>query len=290
MKLFKKLRAELTKGFWRKNILLRCGILAEHAPKMGDGDKHSGGPLLERILSDASYSEEIMLPLACGLVCSKDGRHHCSKLFPNALWLDSHDAKSRNFEEKLAHSTGFGLEALKEGNLHVVMQGNHGISITGRSMDDVGRQRRIVIDRLLLAYRNAGIPLSLNITNEPGSPGTELIIKGLFGSDAAHLVSSGPFAYAPRAVTSRGVILSGAVPFSAPLDAENARNYVNTHGGAPKVVVAGDRVYGLGNTERKAKSALDAAMESALIMQLADAFGGIRFLTDLSHHLNQDAA
>jgi rhamnose utilization protein RhaD (predicted bifunctional aldolase and dehydrogenase) len=41
-------------------------------------------------------------------------------------------------------------------------------------------------------------------------------------------------------------------------------------------------VFGIGTTETKASLALEFARDGALVMQLAKAFGGIEYLSDLS--------
>jgi rhamnose utilization protein RhaD (predicted bifunctional aldolase and dehydrogenase) len=46
------------------------------------------------------------------------------------------------------------------------------------------------------------------------------------------------------------------------------------------VVVANDRVYGVGTSQKNADLALAMAQDAAQIAQLADAFGGIQFMSD----------
>jgi rhamnose utilization protein RhaD (predicted bifunctional aldolase and dehydrogenase) len=49
---------------------------------------------------------------------------------------------------------------------------------------------------------------------------------------------------------------------------------------APKVVVSGVRIYEVGNSQKNAELALELAQDGALVMQLAEAFGGINYMTD----------
>ena len=44
-------------------------------------------------------------------------------------------------------------------------------------------------------------------------------------------------------------------------------------------VVAGDGVYGIGTSQKNADLSLELAQDGALIMQLAEAFGGIHYMS-----------
>ena len=66
---------------------------------------------------------------------------------------------------------------------------------------------------------------------------------------------------------------SFAAPFLAAAKYEAKRGY------APKVLVVGKHVYGIGNSQKNADLALELAQDGALVMQLAEAFGGINFMT-----------
>ena len=44
--------------------------------------------------------------------------------------------------------------------------------------------------------------------------------------------------------------------------------------------MAGDRVYGVGNAQKNADLALELTQDGALVVQLAEAFGGINYMTD----------
>jgi len=62
--------------------------------------------------------------------------------------------------------------------------------------------------------------------------------------------------------------------------AENVAAYQEERGYSPKVVVAGDRIYGIGNSQKNADLALELAQDGALVLQLANAFSGINYMTD----------
>ena len=47
-----------------------------------------------------------------------------------------------------------------------------------------------------------------------------------------------------------------------------------------KKVVSGDRVYGIGTSQKNADLALELAQDGALVLQLVQAFGGLNPMTD----------
>ena len=64
------------------------------------------------------------------------------------------------------------------------------------------------------------------------------------------------------------------------LTEEAAAKYKAKHGFAPKVVVAANRVFGIGTTRNNAELALELALDGAQVMQLAEAFGGLEYMSD----------
>jgi rhamnose utilization protein RhaD (predicted bifunctional aldolase and dehydrogenase) len=76
------------------------------------------------------------------------------------------------------------------------------------------------------------------------------------------------------------LVYSKAFPFAWTLTAESAAKYKAVRGYAPKVIVAGRRIYGLGTSQKNADLALELAQDGALAIRLAEAFGGIEYMTD----------
>ena len=92
--------------------------------------------------------------------------------------------------------------------------------------------------------------------------------------------SSGSFVCVPGPITPDHLVYARAFPFDGELTQGNADTYRATHGFAPKVVIANDRVYGLGNTEKNAGLALEFAMDGAQVLKLSQAFGGAEYMSD----------
>jgi rhamnose utilization protein RhaD (predicted bifunctional aldolase and dehydrogenase) len=216
--------------------------------------------------------------LVNGLTCAKGGEAACKELFPEALWVEYIDpgytlcmeVRERIEQYKTAHGNEPALLVLQ----------NHGIFISGDTPDEIRALYAHFMNTLKAAYSKAGIFQSLEVSEVPESPETVDKIKSIFGDDAALLASSGIFVYAPGPITPDHLVYSKAFPFTAELTPETVANYKVNRGYAPKVMVAGDHVYGLGNSQSNADLALELAQDGALVMQLAEAFGGINYMTD----------
>ncbi|TFG40396.1 MAG: class II aldolase [Syntrophobacterales bacterium] len=216
--------------------------------------------------------------LVNGLTSAKDGEATCNRLFPDALWVEYIDPgytlcmelNGRIEQYKAAHGKGPELIFLK----------NHGVFVAADSADAMRVLYARVMDALKAEYGKAGVSDVLEMAYAAPATQTENQIKELFGDDAAHIVSSGMFAYAPGPITPDHLVYARAFPFTDELTEEAAATYKAERGYAPKVVVAAERVFGIGATRKNAELALDFAQDGAQVLQLAAAFGGIDYMTD----------
>ena len=99
-----------------------------------------------------------------------------------------------------------------------------------------------------------GVNEDLGISETGQDLETEAKIREIFGEDAQFIESSGYFECVPGPITPDHLVYSRAYPFTDELTQENADAYRAKHGFAPKVLIYGDRVYGLGVTEKNAGS------------------------------------
>jgi rhamnose utilization protein RhaD (predicted bifunctional aldolase and dehydrogenase) len=245
-------------------------------------ENDAGRPSVEAPLHnvfEAKFVVHTHPALVNGLTCAKGGEEACKRLFPEALWVEYIDpgytlcmeVRERIEQYKVANGIEPALLVLK----------NHGIFISGNTPDEIRALYANFMDTLKAEYAKAGISQLLEIADEPASLETEEQIKSILGADAAYIASSGSFGVAPDPITPDHLVYSKAFPFSAELTPEAIAKYKAERGFAPKVVVAGDRIYGLGNSQKNANLALELAQDGALVMQLAEAFGGINYMTDV---------
>ena len=244
-------------------------------------ENDAGRPSVEAPLHnvfDAKFVVHTHPALVNGLTCAKGGEEACKRLFPEALWVEYIDPGYT-----LCMEVRKRIETYKETNGRepalLVLQ-NHGIFISADTPDEIRALYKQVMDALKGEYSKAGISQSLDIPETPASPGAEAQIKAVFGGDAAFIASCGTFAVAPEPITPDHLVYSKAFPYAGNLDAAGAEAYLAERGYAPKVVVGGERVYGIGNSQKNADLALELAQDGALVMQLAEAFGGINYMTD----------
>lgn len=244
-------------------------------------ENDAGRPSVEAPLHnvfDAKFVVHTHPALVNGLTCAKDGEKACKRLFPDALWVEYIDpgytlcmiVRDRIEAYKAAKS--------KEPALLVLQ--NHGIFISADSADEIRALYKEVMDQLHSEYAAAGISETLEVS--PGSLPVEMKekVQSVFGDDAAFIASSGRFAVSPGPITPDHMVYSKAFPYTGPLTAAGVDAYRAERGYAPKVLIHGDYVCGIGNSQKNADLALELAQDGGLVMQLAEAFGGINYMTD----------
>lgn len=244
-------------------------------------ENDAGRPSVEAPLHNVFEAKFVVHTHPCavnGLTCAKNGEAVCKTMFPDALWVEYIDpgytlcmeVRKRIGQYHAAHGKEPALLVLK----------NHGIFIAADTAEEIRALYARVMNALDAAYKKAGISQILEIADVSESPETEAKIKTLFGADAAFTASSGIFAVAPGPITPDHLVYAKAFPFAGTLTAEAVAKYKSERGYAPKVVIAGRRVYGIGTSQKNAGLALELAQDGALVIQLAEAFGGIEYMTD----------
>ncbi len=247
----------------------------------GAVENEAGRPSVEAPLHnvfDARFVVHTHPALVNGLTCATGGEAACKRLWPDALWVEYIDPGYT-----LCMEVRKRIEAYKAaiGNQPalLVLQ-NHGIFVSADTPEEIRALYVRVMDALKAEYFAAGIVQTLEVPEGEKSPETEAKIQTLFGDDAAFVASSEMFAYAPGPITPDHLVYSKAFPFTAELTEEAVAQYKAERGYAPKVVVAANRVHGIGTSRKNADLALEFAQDGALVMQLSGAFGGINYMDD----------
>ncbi|MEI8206329.1 MAG: class II aldolase/adducin family protein [Kiritimatiellales bacterium] len=262
-----------------KNLMAAAVVVPPADPPGRKND--AGRPSVEAPLHNVFEAKFVVHTHPCavnGLTCAKNGAMACKELFSEALWVEYIDpgytlcmeVRKRIETYKFAHGKEPALLVLK----------NHGIFIAADTATEISALYNRVMTALNTAYKTAGIAQVLKIDDELADPLIEAKIKTLFGADAAFVASSGMFSVAPGPITPDHLVYAKAFPFAGALTAETVAKYKARRGYAPKVILAGGRVYGVGTSQKNADLALELAQDGALVMKLADAFGGIEYMTD----------
>jgi rhamnose utilization protein RhaD (predicted bifunctional aldolase and dehydrogenase) len=244
-------------------------------------ENDAGRPSVEAPLHNVFEAKFVVHTHPCavnGLTCAKGGEAACKTMFSDALWVEYIDpgytlcmeVRKRIQAYKAAHGKEPALLVLK----------NHGIFIAADTAGEIRALYARVMNALDAAYKKAGIPQTLEIADAPEASETEATIKTLFGAEAAFVASSGMFAVAPGPITPDHLVYAKAFPFAGTLTAESVGRYKAERGYAPKVVIAGRRVYGVGTSQKNADLALELAQDGALVLKLTEAFGGVEYMTD----------
>ncbi len=241
-------------------------------------ENDAGRPSVEAPLHnvfDAKYVVHTHPALVNGLTCAKEGEAACKRLWPEALWVEYIDPGYTLCMEVRERIEAYRAANGKEPALLVLQ--NHGIFVSADSPEEIRELYARVMDALKSEYSTADISQTLEV---PAASEPEAGLGPVFGADAAFVASSGKFVYAPGPITPDHLVYSKAFPYLGTLDEAGAEAYQSERGYAPKVVVAGDRVYGIGTSQKNADLALELAQDGALVMQLADAFGGVNYMSD----------
>ncbi len=257
-------REELVKNFMAEAVLNDAGRPSVEAP-------------LHNIL-ETNFVVHTHALLVNGMTCAKDGETVSNRLFPDALWVEYVDAGYT-----LCMVLKDRIEAYKaqHGRIpRIIMLKNHGIFVSGDSAQEIRSLYASVMDPLREEYERLGINENLEYSDGERDLPAEARIQEIFGEDARFIQSSGFFECVPGPITPDHLVYARAFPFSDELTQEAADAYRAKHGFAPKVVIHGNRVYGLGVTEKNADLALLFAQDGAQILKLSQAFGGIDYMTD----------
>ena len=247
----------------------------------GAVENKAGRPSVEAPLHnvfDARFVVHTHPALVNGLTCATGGKAACRRLWPDALWVEYIDPGYTLCMEVRKRIESYRASNGREPALLVLQ--NHGIFVSADTPEEIRSLYARVMDALRAEYSAAGIVQTLEVPEGEKSPEAEAKIQSLFGDDAAFVASSEMFAYARGPITPDHLVYSRAFPFTAELTEEAVAQYKAERGYAPKVVVAANRVHGIGTSRKNADLALEFAQDGALVMQLADAFGGIHYMDD----------
>ena len=249
-------------------------------------DPNSGRPSVEAPLHNSlnrAFVVHIHPAAINGMTCAVNGVKVAKELFPEALWIDYIDPgytlcmKVR--EENENYKAKYGKEP------SVIFLDNHGVFISADTPQGIDELYSNIISVLAKQYESADISTELSIGPLPDKDKQDsaiAFIKKNYCADGISIAVSGGFKVPQGPISPDHIVYAKSYIFSGTPDKQALADFKQKHGYLPFVIAWDNMVFGIGATENKASLALEFARDGALITQLAEAFGGIDYLSDSS--------
>ncbi len=247
----------------------------------------SGGrPSVEAPLHDsfeATFVVHTHPTLVNGMTCAKDGEAVCREVCPKALWVEYTDpgyTLSMVVRDRLVQARRNG-----EDEPLVVFLQNHGVFVAGDAPQLIRHAYEDMLTALAGEYERAGIPTELSPTSPaPSAEKTEDLRRTLHDdlglADAACIAAGGHFPVADGPISPDHIVYARSYPLLGEPTQANLDAFRKKYGYPPRVVACSAGVFGIGPTQNVADLALEFAQDGALVKQLAEAFGGIHYISD----------
>ena len=258
---------------WVKDIMMRA-VLPDA----------TGRPSVEAPLHDsfdATYVIHTHPARVGGMVASRDGETVCARLFPQALWLGYTDP---GYTLSIACREAMRLYAEERGRQpDLVFLQNHGVFVAANSADEARNAYRCVMDTLTREYIAAGISTALDVGDTPDAACVANVARRLrdaMGEQAAHVGASGPYPVADGPISPDHICYARSYHYLGEPERDTLLAFRETNNYFPRVIATESGVFGVGVSEKVAARALEFSQDGALVKQLAEAFGGIRYVDD----------
>lgn len=218
-----------------------------------------------------------------GLTCALGGKAAAARLFPDALWMPYIDPGYT-----LCMAVRKAVKAYRTDRGHepsLLFLENHGVFVSGDEPADIRALYGRVTKALNERYAALNISPAVEVGAAPGAAAVAewqgVLAEGL-GADGAAVAASGRFDVGTGPISPDHIVYAKSYPFEGVLTVDNLRAFKAERGYAPRVVVTESAVLGVGASQKVAGLALELALDGARVKQLARAFGGVRYLGDVS--------
>ncbi len=219
--------------------------------------------------------------LVNGMTCAKDGKSAAKAMFPDALWLDYIDPGytlcMQVRQEILNYKTKNGREP------GMIFLKNHGVFVSGDNPEQIRELYKEILGKLRQAYQKAGISMKLQIapiaSAQKAADARRTLLDAMDSPEFAVEIS-GHFDVADGPISPDHIVYSKSYPFVGTPTREAILEFKRKNGYLPHVAAFDGMVFGIGQTAKKAELALLLSQDGALVKKLAEAFGGIDYMTD----------
>jgi rhamnose utilization protein RhaD (predicted bifunctional aldolase and dehydrogenase) len=219
--------------------------------------------------------------LVNGLCCSQQQTELATQIFPEAMWVDYTDPGYTLCMEVRRELQAW--RDRKDVDPPIVLLGNHGIFVAAEMPGEIQRLYDTVFDTLAGEYERADIAPDLPIGPPPSPELTSHVAKLLaesLGDEAACIAASGPFNVAPGPLSPDHIVYARSFPLIGEPTAQAVAQYRDQRGLTPRIIAMDEGVFAIGATQKEADLALSLAVDAAMVVQLAGAFGGPKYLDD----------
>lgn len=244
----------------------------------------AGRPSVESPLHDslsARYVVHTHPALVNGMTCARDGRAACRRLFPEALWMDYVDPgytlclAVRNEVARFEKEHGRQPE--------MIFLKNHGVFAAADTPERMEQLYQEIFRRLEAEYARAGLSTKMEVPPLPDGFDRQAAfarIRTLFGPDAAGIAAAGFFEVPRGPLTPDHIVYARSFPMLAEPTPQALEEYRRRYGCTPQILVWDGAVFGLASSDKRAALALELAANGALVVRLAEAFGGVEYMSE----------
>ncbi|MCX7934280.1 MAG: class II aldolase/adducin family protein [Planctomycetota bacterium] len=219
-----------------------------------------------------------------GMTCGLKGERACRELFPDALWLPYTDPGYtlclRARREMAAYAQQHGRQP------NIVFIQNHGVFVAADTESAIRSLYSEIVETMAEVYAAENIATELAVGPKPSRSCVDEVgelLRRLLGSEAECVAASGPFPVAEGPLTPDHIVYEKSFPLLGEPTPEKLEEFRLRHGYYPRIIATERAVFSYGVSEESAALALEMAQDGALVVQLAAAFGGPRYLDEQSY-------
>jgi len=232
-------------------------------------------------LLETTYVIHTHPALVNGMTCAKNGEEVCKKLFPNSLWMNYIDPGITLYQsvrdEVGEYKKDFGKQP------EVIFLKNHGVFVAGDTPEVIDEVYNDIFEKLENEYAKANISLVLEEKDIVLNPqDTEVFAKAFPADEMQAVISTKSFVNSDEAISPDHIVYMKSFVHKGNISEQSIADFKDANGYYPKILETPGVVYSIGPNLAGAYLALELAKDAALIKQLAEAFGGINYLDDVS--------
>ncbi len=246
----------------------------------------SGRPSVEAPLHEllpATYVVHMHPVLVNGMTCSANGEEVCRRLFPDAMWVEFIDPGYTLAVEIHERLDDFVAKAGYSPKM-IFLQ-SHGVFISADTIEEIDAMYEQINVALQAEYDQAGVTHELDLSDPDvdTAMATAPPLRTWLGTETARAAvkTSGYFEPVPGALSPDHIVYAKSYALTEEPTAASIAAFEAKHGYQPAIVaIEGKALFSIGNNVKTAQTVLDAACNARQVLQLTQAFGGPRYMTD----------